>query len=72
MLQNLTQVTIIYYQNESLELLHEVKTFPKNQQGRAVIPEVFKEGKSIIAVCQGEIHILNKMGDRILPIVLVA
>lgn len=72
MQQNLTQVTVIYYQNESLELLHEVKTFPKNQQGRVVIPEVFKEGKSIIAVCQGEIKILNKVGDRILSVDQVA
>lgn len=72
MQQSLAQVTIIYYQNESLELLHEVKIFPKNQQGRVVIPEVFKEGKSIIAVCQGEIQILNKVGDRILSVDQVA
>ena len=72
MQQNLTQVTIIYYHDESLELLHEVNFFPKNQHGRVVIPEVFKEGKSIIAVCQGEIQIINKVGDRILSIGEVA
>ncbi|WP_114326092.1 TIGR02922 family protein [Candidatus Colwellia aromaticivorans] len=72
MLQNLTQVTIIYYQEESLELLHEVKLIPSNEQGRVVIAEGFKEGKSIIAVCVGEIQILDKIGDRILPIVNVA
>ncbi len=72
MAQILTQVTIIYYQIESLELLHEVKFFPKNSQGRVVLPEEFKEGKSIIAVCQGEIEILNKVGDRILSIGKVA
>jgi len=72
MQQNLTQVTIIYYHDESLELLHEVKSFTKNQQGRVVIPEVFREGKSIIAVCQGEIQIINKVGDRILSIGEVA
>ncbi|WP_019028878.1 TIGR02922 family protein [Colwellia piezophila] len=65
---NLTQITIIYYHDESLELLHEVKSFPKNQQGRVVIPELFKKGKSIIAVCEGEIKILNKVGDRILSV----
>lgn len=65
---NLTQITIIYYHNESLELQHEVKSFPKNQQGRVVIPELFKKGKSIIAVCEGEIKILNKVGDRILSV----
>jgi uncharacterized protein (TIGR02922 family) len=68
----LTQVTIIYYQVESLELLHEVKSFPKNHQGRVVLPEEFKKGKSIIAVCEGEITILNKVGDRILSVGKVA
>jgi|TARA_B110000090_G_C13102915_1_gene339284 uncharacterized protein (TIGR02922 family) len=66
--KTLTQVTIIYYHEESLELLHVVKKLPKNQQGRVVIAEEFKEGKSIIAVCQGKVQILNKMGDRILPV----
>jgi len=72
MQQSLTQVTIIYYHDESLELLHEVKSFPKNHQGRVVIPEMFKEGKSIIAVCKGEIQIINKVGDRILSLSKVA
>lgn len=72
MLQNLIQVTIIYYHEESLELLHEVKLFPSNEQGRVIIAKEFKEGKSIIAVCAGEIQILNKIGDRILSIVNVA
>ena len=72
MLQNLTQVTIIYYHEESLELRHEVKFLPKNQHGRVVIPEIFKIGKSIVAVCKGEIQILNKMGDRILSVGEVA
>ena len=66
MQKNLTQVTIIYYHEESLELRNEVRTLPMTKQGRVVIPEVFKTGKSIIAVCQGEIQILNKLGDRIL------
>ncbi len=72
MQQVLTQVTIIYYHDESLELRHEVKLLPSNEQGRVVIPEVFKTGKSIIAVCQGEIQILNKVGDRILSVGNVA
>ncbi|PKH85773.1 TIGR02922 family protein [Colwellia sp. Bg11-28] len=72
MKKTLTQVTIIYYQVESLELLHEVKSFPKNHQGRVVLPEEFKKGKSIIAVCEGEITILNKVGDRILSVGKIA
>ena len=72
MQENLTQVTIIYYHDESLELRHEVDFFPNNHQGRVVIPEAFKEGKSIIAVCQGKVQILNKVGDRILSVGKIA
>jgi len=59
------QVTIIYYCDVSLELLHETHVFAQNAQGRVILPAEFKEGKSIIAVCDGEIQILNKLGDRI-------
>lgn len=61
-------VTIIYYRDDGLELHHEVNTFEQNDDGRVVIPKAFKEGKSIIAVCDGEIEILNKIGDRILSV----
>ena len=67
MKQDLTQVTIIYYHDQSLELFHELKSFSSNGKGRIIIPEMFKKSKSIIAVCEGEITILNKVGDRILP-----
>lgn len=62
------KVTIIYYQDDGLELHHKVKTFEQNQDGRVIIPPAFKEGKSIIAVCDGEVQILNKVGDRILSV----
>ncbi len=57
-------VTIIYYSDLSLELMHEVHTFPQSKTGRVVIPESFKVDKSIVAVCDGEVTILNKVGDR--------
>jgi len=63
---NLTPVTIIYYHEKSLELRNELRSFPMTLNGRVVIPEVFKKGKSIVAVCQGKIQILNQLGDRIL------
>ena len=66
MTENLTTVTIIYYNENCLELMHEVKTYPKNESGRVIVPLEFKEGKSIVAVCLGEITILNKVGDRIM------
>jgi len=62
------KVTIIYYSDDGLELHHEVNVFKQNDDGRVVIPQAFKEGKSIIAVCDGEIEILNKIGDRILSV----
>jgi uncharacterized protein (TIGR02922 family) len=62
------KVTIIYYSDGDLELHHKVKIFEQNEDGRVVIPPAFKEGKSIIAVCEGEIEILNKIGERILPV----
>jgi uncharacterized protein (TIGR02922 family) len=65
-IKELTEITIIYYEDDSLELKHDVKSFNKNTTGRVVIPPEYKEGKSIIAVCLGEITIMNKVGDRII------
>jgi len=62
------KVTVIYYCDDGLELHHQVKTFEQNEDGRVIIPQEFKDGKSIIAVCDGEVVILNKIGDRILSI----
>ncbi len=64
----LTTVTIIYYNENSLELNHAVKRYPKNESGRVIIPLEFKKGKSIVVVCLGEITILNKIGDRVMSI----
>jgi uncharacterized protein (TIGR02922 family) len=62
---NIRTVTIIYYNEDSLELMHFIGQFAENASGRVIIPEKFKEDKSIVAVCDGEITILNKVGDRI-------
>ena len=64
----LTRVTIIYYDDGSLELHHEVRDYPQNGEGRIIIPQDFKEGKSIVAVCLGEITIINKVGDRVIAV----
>ena len=60
-------VTVIYYHDHSLELCHQVGEFDVSEHGRVVLPESFKQGKSIIAVCEGKVEILNKIGDRITP-----
>ncbi|WP_440875360.1 TIGR02922 family protein [Thalassotalea sp. PLHSN55] len=66
--KELTTVTIIFYDNGSLELKHEIKDYPKNGAGRIIIPAEFKEDKSIIAVCLGEVTIINKVGDRVIAV----
>ena len=65
-------VTVIYYCDTSLELRHALLIVEENKHGRVVIPDSFKKGKSIIAVCQGRVNILNKAGDRILSDAVVA
>lgn len=61
-------VTVIFYSDKSLQLLHEVGTFEVSQSGRVILPNAFKEGKNIIAVYKGKVEVLNKIGDRILPV----
>ncbi|WP_394175027.1 TIGR02922 family protein [Thalassotalea litorea] len=62
------KVTVIYYDNNSLELHHKFITAECKSNGRVVIPDEYKVNKSIIAVCEGEVDVLNKVGDRILPV----
>lgn len=62
---SLRKVTIIFYSDISLELMHEVACCHQNKNGRVVISDEFKKDKSIIAVCDGEVNILNKIGDRV-------
>ncbi len=58
-------MTIIYYDEESLALEHAVESFICLNGGRVEIPRSFKENKSIVAVCEGKINILNKLGERV-------
>ena len=59
------EVTIIYYGELSLELQHSVEHFLQLENGRVIIPDSYKQDKSIIAVCDGAVNILNKFGERI-------
>lgn len=61
----LRTVTILYYDIHSLELNHSVQRFPQAHKGRVIISNDFKKDKSIIAVCDGDVEVLNKIGDRI-------
>jgi uncharacterized protein (TIGR02922 family) len=64
MQNDLTRVTIIYYDNKSCKLLNEVSSFPRTQGGRVVISEECKKDKSIVAVCLGEVKILDTLVER--------
>jgi uncharacterized protein (TIGR02922 family) len=66
--EQLVTVTIIYYDDLSLQLQHEVLTLRKNNNGRVIISDEAKKNKSIVAVCEGRVNILNKIGERILPV----
>jgi len=59
------EVTIIFYGKQSLELKYIVERFPQLKNGRVIIPEKYKQDKSIIAVCEGHVNILNYFGERI-------
>ena len=61
------KITVLYYLDCDLELKNEVITVEKKEQGRIAIPENFRRGKNIIAVIDGDVDVLNKIGDRILP-----
>ncbi|WP_068546145.1 TIGR02922 family protein [Thalassotalea crassostreae] len=71
-MMNTKKVTVFYYENISLELNVSTDDYSYNESGRVIIPEEFKENRSIIAVCEGEVNVLNKVGDRVLPIENVA
>ncbi|MEW6999623.1 TIGR02922 family protein [Colwelliaceae bacterium BS250] len=60
-----TKVTIFYYDLTTLALMHSVETFPRIGNGRVIISDEFKKNKSIIQVCEGEVIVLNKVGDRV-------
>ncbi len=62
-----TQATLIFFEDDALDLRHETHNFNRSESGRLIIPPELKKGRSIIAVCDGEVDILNSIGDRITP-----
>jgi uncharacterized protein (TIGR02922 family) len=58
-------VTVIYCSDGELELFRETRHFSLNVYGDMIIPEKYKRGKTIVAVCEGEVEILNSVGDRL-------
>lgn len=66
-IENLPQpikFTVIYYQEDSLELKfdHLCTTAIPNQ--RIHLDDEYRVGKTIIALCDNHVSFLNKLGDR--------
>ncbi len=62
------QVTILFFKEDDLRLRDESVDLELGRGGRAIIPPEYKAGKQIIAVLAGECHLLNRIGDRVLPL----
>jgi uncharacterized protein (TIGR02922 family) len=59
------KVTIIYCCDNDLAMYRKTKVFNLNAYGDMIIPQDFKRGKTIVAVCDGEIDIINSVGNRV-------
>ena len=61
------KVTIIYCCDGDLAMYRKTQFIDLNVCGEMIIPKDFKQGKTIVAVCDGDINILNSIGDKITP-----
>ena len=60
-------ITVLYYDAPVGLIMHNavLDNLPVSDAGRMMIPHSFKQGKSIIAVLEGECKILNSLGERV-------
>lgn len=58
-------VTILYYTCDHIALQSETLELPVTSTGRINIPDEHKEDRTIVAVCRGEVDIINRLGDRL-------
>ena len=59
------KVTVIYCCDDDLALYRKTQSFNLNAYGDMVIPHDFKRGKTIVAVCEGEVDVINSVGDKL-------
>jgi len=59
------KVTVIYCCDNDLALYRKTQSFKLNDYGDMIIPQNFKRGKTIVAVCEGEIDVINSIGDKL-------
>lgn len=58
-------VTVLYLDNNDVQLKHHYGRYPRRDNGRVVLPDDFKQNKQILAVCKGMVTVLSGLGDRI-------
>lgn len=60
-------VTVLYYDAPVGLVMHNavLDNLAVSDAGRVMIPQSFRQGKSIIAVLEGECKILNALGERV-------
>lgn len=60
------KVTVIYCCDDDLAMYRKTQSFSLNDYGDMIIPQDFKRGKTIVAVCAGEVDIINSVGDKLI------
>lgn len=60
------KVTVIYCSDGELTLYRKTKCFAVNAYGDMIIPQDFKQGKTIVALCEGDVEVINSLGDRLI------
>lgn len=63
-LYTMKTVSIIYHCQLTQQLKSHEGQFMQKINGRVFIPQRFKKHKAILAVCEGPITLLNKVGER--------
>jgi uncharacterized protein (TIGR02922 family) len=58
-------VTVIYCCDKDLSMYRKTQSFKLNAYGDMIIPQDFKRGKTIVAVCEGEIDVINSVDDKL-------
>ncbi|ALO33969.1 hypothetical protein CMT41_03930 [Colwellia sp. MT41] len=59
------KVTVIYCCDDDLAMYRKTQTFNLNAYGDMIIPQEFKRGKTIVAVCDGDVNVINSVGDKL-------
>ncbi len=60
------KITVIFSCDNDLSLYRKTKIFNLDAYGELIIPSQFKIGKTIVAMCDGEVDIINTIGDKLI------